>query len=139
MAGSFPGGDNRPTAELCNFDQNVGETTPVGSCSPQGDSPYGCADMAGNVLEWTQSLFDGYPYNPQDGRESLGGGRSRAFRGGALESVVHNVRCAFRNGCIADPRAMTIGFRVVSTPLSPRLSDPGDFDRWIRVRRAVDD
>jgi formylglycine-generating enzyme required for sulfatase activity len=46
-------------------------TTPVTKYSPQGDSPYGVADLAGNVQEWVSSLYRGYPYNPEDGREEL--------------------------------------------------------------------
>jgi formylglycine-generating enzyme required for sulfatase activity len=43
-------------AERCNtLESGILDTTPVGKYSPEGDSPYGCADMAGNVWEWTAS------------------------------------------------------------------------------------
>jgi len=55
---AYPWGDETPTRELCNFNQNEQGTTPVGKYSPQGDSPYGCVDMAGNVWQWTASDYD---------------------------------------------------------------------------------
>jgi formylglycine-generating enzyme required for sulfatase activity len=66
----YPWGDGEPTPHLCNFGGNEGGTTPVGRYSPQGDSPYGCADMAGNVWEWTASDYD-------DKRKVLRGGSWR--------------------------------------------------------------
>jgi formylglycine-generating enzyme required for sulfatase activity len=47
---TYPWGDEEPTHHHCTF--NSGGTTQVGLYSPLGDSPYGCADMAGNVWEW---------------------------------------------------------------------------------------
>lgn len=49
----YPWGDTFDKTRL-----NCGEggpltTVPVGQYSPQGDSPYGVVDMAGNVYEWT--------------------------------------------------------------------------------------
>jgi len=60
-------GDNESTDKLSNFKKGLGKilspfvattyyTTSVGQYSPQGDSPYGCVDMAGNVREWTANL-----------------------------------------------------------------------------------
>ena len=50
----YPWGNESPTADLCNFNKHVGDTTLVGRYSPQGDSPYGIVDMAGNVWEWCE-------------------------------------------------------------------------------------
>ena len=42
--------------EKCNPEESgIGDRTPVGQRSPQGDSAYNCVDMAGNVWEWTPS------------------------------------------------------------------------------------
>lgn len=52
-----------PDATKCNCANKHGGTTPVGQFSPAGDSPYGVADMAGSVWEWTRSLYQPYPYD----------------------------------------------------------------------------
>jgi formylglycine-generating enzyme required for sulfatase activity len=105
----YPWGDGAPTSELCNYYRGygyVGGTTPVGQYSPQGDSYYGCVDMAGNVWEWTSSLWGadwskpdfGYPYDPHDGRENLEAGDDvlRVVRGGSFFDSGGGVRCASR-------------------------------------------
>jgi len=51
----WPWGDQEPDQARCNFSMNIKDTTSVGLYSPQGDSPYGCVDMAGSVWEWTSS------------------------------------------------------------------------------------
>jgi len=59
----WPWGDQPPTPERCNFSASgLRKPTPVGAYSPQSDSPYGCADMAGNVFELTDKgiLRGGY-------------------------------------------------------------------------------
>ena len=93
---------------------------PVGLCSPIRDSPYGVADMAANVWQWTRSQVRRYPYNPSDGREDLEAGRDdiRVARGGSFASVPSDARCAFRGRSKPDRDWDSCGFRVVVSPIS---------------------
>jgi len=52
----FPWGSasQKPDERLANFDQNVGAPSPVG-LFPDGETPEGVSDMAGNVWEWTEN------------------------------------------------------------------------------------
>jgi formylglycine-generating enzyme required for sulfatase activity/energy-coupling factor transporter ATP-binding protein EcfA2 len=122
----YPWGDE-PNQNRANYDQTgIGATSPVG-CFPGGASPYGCLDMAGNVWEWTRSLWGkkfekpdfAYPYNPKDGREDLEAGKDwpRVLRGGAFGNPDRFLRCAFRSGYDPDLRSWYIGFRVALSPL----------------------
>ncbi len=56
----FSWGDAEPSSALCNFNNHTWGTTSVGSF-PAGASVEGCLDMTGNVWEWTQDAFAGYP------------------------------------------------------------------------------
>jgi formylglycine-generating enzyme required for sulfatase activity len=90
------------------------DTTPVGLYSPQGDSPYGCADMAGNVWEWTRSLYKFYPYRSIDGREDEKDTSSiRCLRGGSWHNLQHDARVSFRYSSHPYPQWNGYGFRVV--------------------------
>jgi formylglycine-generating enzyme required for sulfatase activity len=101
---------------------NVGSTTAVG-CFPLGASPYGCQDIAGNVWEWTRSLWGrswdrpdfGYPYASSDCREDFAAGRDRlrVLRGGAFLDGESHLRCAYRYRSSPDDRNRYFGFRVV--------------------------
>ncbi len=99
----------------CNVDAHGAlrlSSTPVGHYSPQGDSPSGLADIAGNVWEWTGSLYRPYPYQATDGREDPEADGQRVVRGGAYDEGPLPARCAWRNSVKPDLRAANIGFRV---------------------------
>jgi serine/threonine-protein kinase len=114
--GIYPWG-NQWDAERCNNDESgIDDMTPVGKYSPEGDSPYGCADMAGNVREWTSSLYKPYPYDVADGREDLGAEGVCVLRGGEFDNGSRGVRCAARYWNPPDLSSWGLGFRVVVSP-----------------------
>ena len=91
----FPWG-NAFDAGYCNArPAGIGHTVPVGEYS-LANSPYGCADMAGNVSEWTQSQFRPYPYDADDGRDDAEGEAERVTRGGSWHSPILRVRSVSR-------------------------------------------
>ena len=117
---AFPWGDEWDAGRCNTAERGTGGTTPAGAFSPLGDSPYGAADMSGNVWEWCGSLRDSYPYRADDGREDQGAEGRRVLRGGAFEQGRHMARCAARNSAPQDDLGFTIGFRPALSPAGAR-------------------
>lgn len=117
----YPWGDEAPDANRCNFNNNVKATTPVGKYSPQGDSPYGCADMAGNVWEWCADWYAGdyYQKSPAANPPGPAKGERRVLRGGSFDFLASHVRCAYRGRNDPDLWNIYDGFRVVVLAASP--------------------
>jgi formylglycine-generating enzyme required for sulfatase activity len=120
----YPWGDTWE-AGRCNADGEREEesTAPVGAY-PEGASPYGLLDAAGNVWEWTRSLWGmklrqpefKYPYDPADEREELGAPKTirRVLRGGSFYNEHPMARCAARYRYSPANCFDSIGFRVLT-------------------------
>jgi formylglycine-generating enzyme required for sulfatase activity len=67
--------------------------------------------MAGNVWEWTSSLYKPYPYVFNDGRENLSDSGDRVLRGGSWNYLNYLARSAYRNDSTPDNFDNFIGFR----------------------------
>lgn len=92
------------TVELWGGDLSKGSTTQVGQFSPQGDSPFGCVDMAGNVWDWTTSW---------EGEKTR-----RIVRGGSWTNAHIHARSANRYHNFPSDRLNRYGFRLVVRPPS---------------------
>ena len=122
----YPWGDP-PDSERMNYQMDIGRVSPVG-CYADGASPYGCEELSGNVLEWTRSRFDAYPY-PEDAagrsdRENLSSA-GRVLRGGAfyLHPQVRAVLVSLRR--LSRPPPLLRRVAPVSVPIdSPLISGP---------------
>ncbi len=109
----YPWGNTWEANRANSEDAGFQKTVPVGQY-PSGVSPYDALDMAGNVWEWTQSVYIPYPYNPADGREDLSNpaGKNFTLRGGAWLTLPINLRAAYRRCQTPDFHYLYVGFRL---------------------------
>jgi len=96
---TYPWGNQKPDHQLCNYWKFFSAgTTPVGQFSPQGDSPYGCVDMAGNVWEWSADWYDENYYANSSSIDPKGpaSGKYHTLRGGSWNDNFNFVRTSNR-------------------------------------------
>jgi formylglycine-generating enzyme required for sulfatase activity len=113
----YPWGNSPPDCNKANYGDCAGKTLPVGS-HPDGASPYGALDMAGNVWEWVADWYDPDYYSQSPGRSPQGpeSGDFRVLRGGAFRNDLRGVRCAVRFGLYPNFWNDGGGGRVVVAP-----------------------
>lgn len=71
--------------------------------------------MAGNVQEWTSSLYWEYPYDARDGREDPTQDGKRVRRGGSWYHQADVARCASRGVSEWYVEDYDIGFRCATS------------------------
>ncbi|NJN70784.1 MAG: formylglycine-generating enzyme family protein [Nitrospira sp.] len=97
----YPWGNEPPTAKRANFDREWEDEHTlhaVGSL-PDGDSPYGVKDMAGNAREWVSDWYDAEYYQQAPNRNPHGPDKKgvvRSIRGGSWHSPASDITTSAR-------------------------------------------
>lgn len=111
----FPWGDAPPGPGHANVDLRWGGPADV-AAFPDGDSPFGCRQMIGNVWEWTASRFAPYPgfvVDPyKEYSEPWFHSPHRVLRGGCFVTRGRLLRSTWRNFYPPHRRDVLAGFRT---------------------------
>jgi formylglycine-generating enzyme required for sulfatase activity len=115
----YPWGRTEPKPTHANFGRSHDGTTPVGAF-PEGASPYGILDLAGNVWEWCEDAYDEdfYEHGPNM-NPKLASSRSKnghVMRGGSFMYDARALRTYARMGFDPHYRFAEGGFRCVKGP-----------------------
>ncbi len=114
----YPWGNEPPTAKRANFDREWEDEHTlhaVGSL-PDGDSPYGVKDMAGNVREWVSDWYDAEYYQHAPNRNPQGPDKKgvvRSIRGGSWHSPTSDITSSARGRGGFALQTHGTGFRCV--------------------------
>ncbi len=100
------------------IDDTFARTGPVG-VFVTGASPYDVLDMAGNVWEWVNDVYDfrGWASVPTANPPGLEAGLTRVLRGGSWLDSPERVRAAARSSAVPDARSNIVGFRCAVSAL----------------------
>lgn len=112
----YPWGNTFDKNKCNSLEGAIGDTTPIGLYSPQGNSPYGCTDMSGNIWEWTCSLFKTYPFDITNIVEKSTDDDWISLRGGSWKDNCESVSVLSRDGFHPRPGWKDLGFRIVIAP-----------------------
>ncbi|MEW6404948.1 MAG: SUMF1/EgtB/PvdO family nonheme iron enzyme [Chloroflexota bacterium] len=108
---TYPWGGEIPNATLSNSNNDVGDTSRVGSYAA-GASPFGVLDMTGNVWEWVADYYDRDYYADSPGTNPTGPESQpltfyRVVRGGSFQDGQRDSRISNRGYEIGpDPNAI---------------------------------
>ncbi len=115
---TYPWGEEPPTPEVAMYSRDVPgafrlfRVTAIGSY-PQGATPEGIEDLAGNVFEWCRDWYGPYSEDEQEDPVGPAEGSSRVLRGGSFETFAEDLRVTSRDVNAPASSGSDIGFRVV--------------------------
>ncbi len=113
----WPWGDEWDASRANTAEAGPASTTPAGSY-PDGAGPYGTLDLAGNVWEWTSSLYQPYPYDSTY-REAPSAAGARVIRGGSWMDNNLGAHATGRNSLLPNLANVNVGFRCALSVDSP--------------------
>ena len=97
------------------YGANSGKRThPVGQKKPNA---WGLYDMYGNVWEWYQDWYGGYPVSSVTDPAGASSGSDRVIRGGSWSYDSDGCRSAVRGSLTPDHRLLHLGFRVLRSSI----------------------
>ncbi|MFQ5449353.1 MAG: SUMF1/EgtB/PvdO family nonheme iron enzyme [Nitrospinaceae bacterium] len=119
----YPWGNERPTPQRARYFQSWTEElghrvmVPVNAL-PEGKSPFGLFNMAGNVKEWVDDWYDREYYGEKShtvNPKGPIGGEFKVLRGGSWRDLGGFIYSSFRNNSYPDSRLDDYGFRCAKS------------------------
>jgi iron(II)-dependent oxidoreductase len=121
----YPWGDESPQPHHANLGQRHLAPAPAGAY-PDGASPLGVHQLIGDVWEWTDSDFHGYPgfeaFPYREYSEVFFGPKYKVLRGGSFATDPAACRGTFRNWDLPIRRQIFSGFRCAREPRAGEVS-----------------